>query len=437
MGGKAAGEKLGFEGPSAAEEGEKLLDNFFRGFPAVYVAIEESKKDLLKNDYVTGLLGRRRHLPWVKADSYEVKSIEENIVYNPYLICNKERPESQAVAFWRKLIDFYKILSNLFQAVKHDTWEYDDEMSSECYDMLSRLATNPYLLDKPYKTKEQLELMKKQGKTDRQLVGFVKHSTTIKYRDEHEATNKRNEKLIAEGKNPIALRPITAVGFDQSITRTIIRDEHKNYITITWKEKILSDIDEYLNCYLKYNNLPDWATKITIDNSIVFPKEPVIIQANTGRKAQALRQCFNARIQGSAATLTKLAMIDIAQDKQMNDMHAKLIIPVHDELLMECPAFYVDQVEKRLPELMCGAAIRANDPIPQACDPDVCDRWYANEMAAHLLDDYNLLVNGNPKKNIKPIPPAEAMAKIIEENSEFPEEAIRHSIETGEELVFD
>ena len=66
-------------------------------------------------------------------------------------------------------------------------------------------------------------------------------------------------------------------------------------------------------------------------------KEDIILTANTGRIAQAERQCLNARIQGGAASLTKLAMVNIARNQELKDLGANLIITVHDEVLMECP----------------------------------------------------------------------------------------------------
>lgn len=406
MSGATAGERM----DKTPEEGQALLDNFFKGFPATYVAIEESKKFLKQNEYVVGLLGRRRHLGWVNDPDYEVKPIETSSTYNPFLICNKPKPKSSAITFWETVVEMYQKRQNDFTKRDEKDWEERTELKNSEYEYLAKLAANPYLWDKPCTTEKDLEMKKKKGDKVKSFAPFCKHSFTRK---------------VAQDKATLEEFTYTAYKLD--------KDANGNYIIMTNREKLISDITEYNAINVNYKGAPD----LGVSAHIQFPKEAVLIQANTGRKAQALRQCFNARIQGSAATLTKLAMIDIANDKQMNDMQTKLIIPVHDELLVECPAFYADKVEKRLPELMVGAAKKANDPIPQACDPDVCDRWYANEMAAHLLDDYNELVNGNKKKNIPPHSPADAMAKVIAENSEFPEYAIRHSIETGEELKFD
>ena len=177
---------------------------------------------------------------------------------------------------------------------------------------------------------------------------------------------------------------------------------------------------------------------INIDTMIELPTQAILFLANTGRKAQAERQCFNARIQGGAATLTKLAMIDIANDQLMKDYHAKLIIPVHDELLVECPAYYADQVYDRLPKLMVGAAKKGGIEIPQKCDPYCVDRWYADEMAALLIDEFTKLIKGDEKKGIKPVSKAEALDILYKNHIEIPEKSILDVIEgrTPDEVVF-
>ena len=85
-------------------------------------------------------------------------------------------------------------------------------------------------------------------------------------------------------------------------------------------------------------------------------KDGVLLVANTGRKAQAQRQCLNARIQGGAASLTKLAMVNVDRDPELLDLDAHLVITVHDEVLVECPMAYAEKVEKRLPQVMIDTA---------------------------------------------------------------------------------
>ena len=66
-------------------------------------------------------------------------------------------------------------------------------------------------------------------------------------------------------------------------------------------------------------------------------KEGIWIIDNGAKIADAQRQCVNARIQGSAADLTKLAMIELANSERLKELGFRILIPVHDEVIAECP----------------------------------------------------------------------------------------------------
>lgn len=140
----------------------------------------------------------------------------------------------------------------------------------------------------------------------------------------------------------------------------------------------------------------------------------------------------------SAASLTKLAMIDIYNDPRLREYDTHLIIPVHDELLVECPAYYADKVEKILPEIMVNAAKKGGDDVPQACDPYNVYRWYSDEICATLIDEFKKLEAGDPKKGVAPKSKEEALEILYKNHCEFPPESILKVI-TGEEneLIFD
>lgn len=156
----------------------------------------------------------------------------------------------------------------------------------------------------------------------------------------------------------------------------------------------------------------------------------VILQAYTGRIAKAERQCFNARIQGSAGTLTKKAMIDIFNDEKLKELDAHLIVTVHDEVLVECREEYAEQVAERLPKLMIDAAEELGIHEPKMkCDPYLVSRWYSDTMAGNILKEYS-------KAKEKGLSSEEAINKVIENHSELPKEAIIKTVETGCDLEF-
>lgn len=70
--------------------------------------------------------------------------------------------------------------------------------------------------------------------------------------------------------------------------------------------------------------------------------------------AQAERQGGNAIIQGSAADIAKMAMLNAEMDPELNSLGAKLLLQIHDELIWECPdkKETIDAVKKRAKEIM-------------------------------------------------------------------------------------
>lgn len=102
----------------------------------------------------------------------------------------------------------------------------------------------------------------------------------------------------------------------------------------------------------------------------------VIIKDNGGYIAEATRQCVNSRIQGSAADQTKLAMILIDKDEQLKQLGFKLLLPVHDELIGECPRENAKAVADRFSELMVLAAKDLS--VPSKCDVEVTEAWYGD-----------------------------------------------------------
>lgn len=98
-------------------------------------------------------------------------------------------------------------------------------------------------------------------------------------------------------------------------------------------------------------------------------------------------QCTNSRIQGSAASLTKKAMIAIANDPIMKECGFHIMLPVHDELLGECPLEHRDTVEKRLPEIMIAAGI-PECSVRMKCDTYMVCHWYADEVFNKIHDSF-------------------------------------------------
>ena len=109
-------------------------------------------------------------------------------------------------------------------------------------------------------------------------------------------------------------------------------------------------------------------------NKELYEKYHIQVVNNTRRKGDASRECVNSRVQGSAADMTKMALIRIANDPRMKEMQADIIIPVHDEILIVAPQEYAEQAGEVLSEDMQKAGEFM--PFPIKCDIEISYRWY-------------------------------------------------------------
>jgi DNA polymerase-1 len=83
---------------------------------------------------------------------------------------------------------------------------------------------------------------------------------------------------------------------------------------------------------------------------------PEIRASNAGRRQSAERAAINAPMQGTAADLIKLAMIAVQNWLDKQSLQTRLILQVHDELVLEVPESELEVVKKALPTLMAGVA---------------------------------------------------------------------------------
>lgn len=133
--------------------------------------------------------------------------------------------------------------------------------------------------------------------------------------------------------------------------------------------------------------------------------EGLEIISNRSTINRALRQCINTRAQGTAAEMTKLAMIKVAKDPVMKQLGFRLLVTVHDEMFGEVVRSNSEAAAKRLSELMNEAARELCPNIPWKSDGYCLTRWYEDEVAGQLREEYQKLCN-------KGTPAEEALLKI-------------------------
>ena len=90
---------------------------------------------------------------------------------------------------------------------------------------------------------------------------------------------------------------------------------------------------------------------------------PELKSSNFNMRSFGERVALNMPIQGTAADIMKLAMVRVEQRLKREGLAAKLIMQVHDELIVECPEAEKETVERLLEEEMGGVAHLAV-PLP-------------------------------------------------------------------------
>ena len=83
---------------------------------------------------------------------------------------------------------------------------------------------------------------------------------------------------------------------------------------------------------------------------------PDLISDNRQRREMAERMALNAPIQGSAADIIKVAMLGVQKALVQGGLRSRLLLQVHDELVLEVAAGELEQVETIVREGMAGAA---------------------------------------------------------------------------------
>lgn len=106
------------------------------------------------------------------------------------------------------------------------------------------------------------------------------------------------------------------------------------------------------------------------------------------KRRETGRKCLNARIQGSAADMSKRAMIMIDNDERLKKINTYLLLMIHDEVICECPKEHVAEAIRYIKEDMEHAA--AELPVPFKADAETAECWYGSEIE---VDDEGEIVD--------------------------------------------
>ena len=93
---------------------------------------------------------------------------------------------------------------------------------------------------------------------------------------------------------------------------------------------------------------------------------------NAIRRQASERAAINAPVQGTAADIMKIAMINMHKAIKAEKSQAKLILQVHDELILDTPKDEIDNIIALITDSMMGAA---NLDVPLEIDIGIGDNW--------------------------------------------------------------
>lgn len=99
---------------------------------------------------------------------------------------------------------------------------------------------------------------------------------------------------------------------------------------------------------------------------------PDIDSKNPNARSFAERTAVNTPLQGTAADLIKLAMIAVDRDLRERKLQSRMLLQVHDELVLECPPGELDEVKRLVKQRMEGVAKLS---VPLLADTGTGENW--------------------------------------------------------------
>jgi len=132
---------------------------------------------------------------------------------------------------------------------------------------------------------------------------------------------------------------------------------------------IYPEIKAYMENIVKFAKEHDYVeTVMKRRRYIPELKSPVFMQRAFGE-----RTALNAPIQGSAADILKKAMVDLYRYLKKNKKKSKILLQVHDELILEVPMNEVEEMKVIVPKMM-AKAVSMKVELKTSCD--VGNNWY-------------------------------------------------------------
>lgn len=144
------------------------------------------------------------------------------------------------------------------------------------------------------------------------------------------------------------------------------------------------EAEDYIHDYLKnYGGVADYMERVVEEAKqqgyveTLFGRRrylPELASSNFNMRGFGERVARNMPIQGAAADIIKIAMIRVSNRIKSEKLAARLILQVHDELIVECPKEETERVKAVLEEEMQNAVQLS---VPMLAEAGAGESWYA------------------------------------------------------------
>lgn len=137
------------------------------------------------------------------------------------------------------------------------------------------------------------------------------------------------------------------------------------------------DDDTTYNLTLKLLNAKTFYAKRSVLDEI--SKMGIDIIDNSYKISTTSRQCVNSIIQGSAADMVKVALINLYCNEELKSLGVSLVMTIHDEIICESPIENAKRAGEILTEIMINSS-KEKIEVPMKCDVEITDRWKGEEI---------------------------------------------------------
>ena len=174
--------------------------------------------------------------------------------------------------------------------------------------------------------------------------------------NENEVTS--NMRRQAKAVNFGIVYGISDYGLSQNLN--ITRKEAAGFIQQYFS--IFTGVQDYMKNIVKEAKYTGYVTTLLNRRRYI----PDINSSNFNIRSFAERTAINTPVQGSAADIIKKAMIDTTQEVKKQNLNAKLLLQVHDELVFEVASEDVKELQKIVTEKM-EQAVSLSVPLKVDC----------------------------------------------------------------------